>query len=326
MARKSLSDSLKTVERHYIETGKLPDERSPYTMLALSKLIRWEKQPRTYLSPSALQQLANSIKENGLKHPLLVRPKGDVYEVIAGDRRFRGAGIAGLGEVPCYVREMDDEEALEESLSENLDREDLNPIEVLNTLLQLLSFKLDLPGERVCQFLKDMRNEWEHKTDRSLDINIPNPDDRAQQLVLQVFQQHGYSWYSYTCNQLKLRDLPPDLYDAIAGGRIEYSKGLRFKVIKDSTERALLLERAIVEGWTQKEIGEKIKEWRDSLAGNLGGRSLKANPGKRVSSLADRIKSLEYWKSDPDLWKQLEKKLASIERWLDERETKSDDD
>jgi len=86
-------------------------------------------QPRARFSEEGLKELADSIRQKGLLQPLLIRPKGDGYELVAGERRFRAAQMAGLSEVPAVVREMDDRAALEVALVENLQREDLSPVE-----------------------------------------------------------------------------------------------------------------------------------------------------------------------------------------------------
>lgn len=86
-------------------------------------------QPRKYFDESKLQELSETIKEKGILDPLMVRRVGEGYELIAGERRWRAAQKAGLKEVPVIVKEVDDREALEISLIENLQREDLNPIE-----------------------------------------------------------------------------------------------------------------------------------------------------------------------------------------------------
>ena len=85
-------------------------------------------QPRTRMDPGSLEELAASIKAQGVMQPIMVRPVGeDGYEIIAGERRWRASQIAGLAEVPCLVREIPDEAALAMSLIENIQREDLNP-------------------------------------------------------------------------------------------------------------------------------------------------------------------------------------------------------
>jgi ParB family chromosome partitioning protein len=87
-------------------------------------------QPRTRMDPGSLEELAASIKAQGVMQPILVRPVGkDRYEIIAGERRWRASQLAGLAEVPVLIREIPDEAALAMSLIENIQREDLNPLE-----------------------------------------------------------------------------------------------------------------------------------------------------------------------------------------------------
>jgi ParB family chromosome partitioning protein len=96
-------------------------------------------QPRTRMGEQALRELAASIRAQGLMQPLLVRPVGrDRYELIAGERRWRAAQLAGLAEVPVLVREVPDNAALAMALIENIQREDLNPIEVASGLQRLI--------------------------------------------------------------------------------------------------------------------------------------------------------------------------------------------
>lgn len=96
-------------------------------------------QPRTHMNEQALNELAASIRAQGLMQPLLVRPVGrDQYELIAGERRWRAAQLAGLGEVPVLVRDVPDNAALAMALIENIQREDLNPIEEAAGLQRLI--------------------------------------------------------------------------------------------------------------------------------------------------------------------------------------------
>ena len=96
-------------------------------------------QPRTRMDPGSLEELAASIKAQGVMQPIMVRPVGeDGYEIIAGERRWRASQIAGLSEVPCLVREIPDEAALAMSLIENIQREDLNPLEEAGGIQRLI--------------------------------------------------------------------------------------------------------------------------------------------------------------------------------------------
>ncbi len=95
-------------------------------------------QPRKDFSTAALQELAESVKEQGILQPLIVRPQGNGYEIIAGERRWRAAQMAGLTEVPVIVRQVDDRAVLEMALIENLQRENLNAIEEAQGYAQLI--------------------------------------------------------------------------------------------------------------------------------------------------------------------------------------------
>lgn len=101
----------------------------PVHRVALDRLRPCPLQPRKEFAREALHELASSIKEQGIIQPLLVRPRDDVFELIAGERRWRAAQLAGLSEVPVIVREADDREVLAMALIENLQRENLNPLE-----------------------------------------------------------------------------------------------------------------------------------------------------------------------------------------------------
>ena len=107
----------------------LPKNSGSPTSLPLGLIKPNPDQPRRHFDQAALEELAASVRKQGLLQPLLVRPKGDAYELVAGERRYRAAQLAGLQEVPVIVRDLDDRQALELALVENLQREDLNPLE-----------------------------------------------------------------------------------------------------------------------------------------------------------------------------------------------------
>src|SRR5690606_2145698 len=109
------------------------------TTLKLAQLRAGKYQPRTRMDEGSLYELAESIQSQGVMQPILVRPLADVgYEIIAGERRFRAAGLAGLDEVPVLVRDVGDEAAAVMALIENMQREDLNPLEEAQGLHRLI--------------------------------------------------------------------------------------------------------------------------------------------------------------------------------------------
>lgn len=108
----------------------LPDGDYQLEHLSIEKIVPGEYQPRQSMDQGALQELADSIKEQGLLSPIIVRPQDkDRYEIVAGERRFVAAGLAGLTEVPVIIRQLDDKKTLALALIENLQREGLNPID-----------------------------------------------------------------------------------------------------------------------------------------------------------------------------------------------------
>ena len=128
------------VKHATVSTASSPEEGKDGTlMVKLSKVEPNREQPRKNFDEDSLQELAESLKQFGMLQPILVQNRGDYYEIIAGERRWRAAKIAGLKEVPVIVRELTDQEIVEISLIENIQREDLNPIEEAQAYKRLLT-------------------------------------------------------------------------------------------------------------------------------------------------------------------------------------------
>ena len=100
-----------------------------YKFIDINIIIANEKQPRTHFEKEKIQELAESIKQNGLLQPIVVRPYGDVYQIVVGERRYRACQLAGLEEIPCLVQEYDEQESATAALVENIQRENLSAIE-----------------------------------------------------------------------------------------------------------------------------------------------------------------------------------------------------
>ncbi len=113
------------------------ERRESMRMMPVEQIRRGEYQPRKTFEPEALQELADSISVQGIIQPLVVRPVADGHELIAGERRWRAAQLAGLFEVPVIVRELDNTAVAAVALIENIQREDLNPLEEAGALLRL---------------------------------------------------------------------------------------------------------------------------------------------------------------------------------------------
>jgi ParB family chromosome partitioning protein len=148
MTRKALGRGLNALLR---ET-EAPPSGAGLEQVPLNRIDPNPFQPRTQLPSEALEELANSIRASGLIQPILLRPNGERYQLVAGERRWRAAGKAGLEKVPAVVRDIADTEALELALAENLLREALNPLEIARAY-ERLQKQFHLTHEQIAERL-----------------------------------------------------------------------------------------------------------------------------------------------------------------------------
>ena len=128
------------------------EEKEPQTLVKITKVEPNREQPRKNFDEDALQELADSIKQFGLLQPILVQDRKDYYEIIAGERRWRAAKLAGLKEVPVVIKDYSPQEIMEVALIENIQREDLNPVEeakAYQNLIKEYNLKQEEVAERV---------------------------------------------------------------------------------------------------------------------------------------------------------------------------------
>lgn len=130
--------------------------KEPETIVKITKIEPNREQPRKNFDEEALQELADSIKQFGLLQPILVQDRNTYYEIIAGERRWRAAKLAGLKEVPVIIRNYTEQEIVEISLIENIQREDLNPIEEAQAFKRLLT-EFNLKQEEVAERVSKSR-------------------------------------------------------------------------------------------------------------------------------------------------------------------------
>lgn len=134
------------------ETGNEPE-----AVLSISEIARNPNQPRKTFDEDKLAELADSIRQNGVLQPILVRRKGQKYEIVAGERRYQASKLAGLTEIPAVVREIDDDKVFQLALIENLQRSDLSPIEEAKGYKQLLTSQ-SLTQEELAKILSKSRS------------------------------------------------------------------------------------------------------------------------------------------------------------------------
>ncbi len=252
----------------------------------LSALRFNENQPRQHFDPVALEDLAHSIRERGVLEPILVRRAGDAYEVVAGERRARAAKIAGLEEVPAIVIDVDDREALEIAITENLQREDLNAVEETEAVLGLLEVTLAEKRSGVVELLHALYAEERGRTSsRKVD---PKKRDAAQD----VFRRVGrFGVSSFVSNRLPILDFPPELLDAVRVGQIEFTKAQAIARVGDVKAQRRLLADAISDDLSLSQIRRRITELRGH--GDAGGKKAQgaADEAQRLVSDAKRLLS-----------------------------------
>ena len=178
-------------------------------------------QPRKNFEPEALAQLADSIAANGVLQPILVRQTGERYEIIAGERRFRGAKLAGLGEIPAIVVEADDLTAARYALIENLQREDLNPYEEAVAYDRLMR-EFGLSQEEIAGQLGKSR--------------------------------------SAVANSLRLLDLPEEVVKMLTDGVLTAGHGRTLLGLKDRNQIIPLAKRCVSRNLSVREMEQVVKQ------------------------------------------------------------------
>ena len=172
--RKSFLDT--EAARAFIKSGETTTPTQPtqgaIATIAIADIEIPEYQPRQFFDPQKLEELAESIGKQGILEPLLVRSKANgKYELVAGGRRYRAAKMVGLTEVPAIALELDDREALSVAIVENLQREDLNPVEETEGILRLLGLQLGTSVEEVPKLLYQLRHEAKKESGHNVMAN-----------------------------------------------------------------------------------------------------------------------------------------------------------
>lgn len=177
-AKVSSSESKKTEETAELKSGE--------QMMKINMVEPNRDQPRRNFEEDALLELADSIKQYGVLQPLIVRKRNDYYEIIAGERRWRAAKMAGVKEVPVIIKEYNEQEILEIALIENIQRENLNPIEeamAFKKLLEEFNLKQDEVAERVSKSRTAVTNS----------MRLLKLDQRVQQMIIDDMISTGHA-------------------------------------------------------------------------------------------------------------------------------------
>ena len=179
------------------------EEESGEIFVKISKIEPNREQPRKDFKEEQLQELADSIRQYGVLQPLLVQKKGDLYQIIAGERRWRAAKLAGIKEIPVVIREYGKQQAMEIALIENVQREDLNPIEeavAYQRLMQEFHLKQEEIAERVSKNRSTITNS----------MRLLNLVPKVQQMLMEGLLTSGHARALLAIqdeeNQLKLAE------------------------------------------------------------------------------------------------------------------------
>ncbi len=268
--------------------------------------IRFPKnQPRRYFDSQKMEQLVLSVREHGILEPLLVRPlREGEYELVAGERRYRAAKEVGLREVPVVSRELTDEDAIQLALIENLQREDLNPVEETEGILHLLAIKLKISVQDIPPLLYRMQKEAKGKAAHNV---VGQSEVEA---IKSVFNSLGLlSWESFINHRLPLLNLPSDVLEALRQGEIAYTKAQAISRVKEEVQRKKLLKESIVEDLSLSQIRERIQTMRPEPDPHT--------PKVAFESLSRRLIRAKLWE-DPKKWKRAQSLLVKLEALLSE--------
>jgi ParB family chromosome partitioning protein len=196
-------------------------DRDSIMELEIGQIHPNPNQPRKEFDQVRLEELAASIREHGIVQPIVVRPKGKGYEIVAGERRWRAAQLAGLAKVPALVRDFSEAETMEIALIENLQREDLNPLEEAEAYRVLIE-TFNLTQEELAQRLGKSRSQ--------------------------------------IANTLRLLQLSPVVRDEVRAGRLSMGHAKVLLGVTDATQQAALANRVVTEGLSVREIEELARD------------------------------------------------------------------
>lgn len=239
------------------DLGGAPEGDRAVGTVPIEAIVYNERQPRQFLDPAGLAQLAASIRERGVLEPVLVRRVGDHFELVAGERRTRAAREAGLTDVPAIVLDIDDREALEISIMENLQREDLNAVEETEAVLQLLQLSLDLDRPGTLALIGEVVQEARGRAGQG------RFDGAHKGAAVGLFERLGrFTPASFLANRVPILSFPEELLAAVRSGRLAFTKAQALARVEDAHERQRLLDEAIREDLSLSQIRRRITEVR----------------------------------------------------------------
>ncbi len=245
----SISEKVQPVPQKTINTRDLDPSLRVWS-LAVEKVVPNSTQPRKDFLKEPLEELAKSIKEQGVIQPITVRKKGDNYEIIAGERRWRASQLAGLQEVPAIIKEVDDQKSMELALIENLQREDLNPVE------EAMGYQL----------------------------LIDDYDLSQQDLATKV----GKSRSTIT-NSLRVLTLPRDVRQLLRQGLLSLGHAKVLLGIENPKEQLTLAKKAVQKKLSVRALEKEIRKGRSQKPEDIDGLAVSERLAKGLASDLQKI-------------------------------------
>ena len=231
---------------------ELDTDENSIRQIPLNEIDRNPRQPRATFDEDALKALSDSIRQTGVLQPLLVTQEDSGrYQIVAGERRFRAARMAGLSEVPVIIREMSDEQAMQISLIENLQREDLNPMEEAEGIRSLM--------------------------------------DQAHYTQEQVAERLGRSRPA-VANTLRLLTLPADMQTAVRTGRLSAGHGRALAGIRDDGARQALFQKALRDNLSVRQL-EMLAADQETVPDKVPSRPRHTVLAPELQDMQERLRS-----------------------------------
>ena len=327
----SLSGFTKSLERH----AERKSDPLRIFDIPLNKLTTAPWNARRRFDEGAVARLGRDLEANGQIHPILVRPKGDFYEIVVGERRFRAAQAVGWAKLKAQEAVVGDREAQRISLAENLGREDLNPFEETLGYMQLLLLELRAADvsefanstsedemSRLAQVLRDFyrdvtraRNNVIPEDEEPIYAKTGSLGPTLKQILENIFDGSGsMTWLSFVKNRLPLLELPQDVRNALQEGRLEYTKARVVARVDNEGLRRKLLAEAINKSLSLADLRKRVNAQRTpAVFGNLDVRKKLCARTRRVSEAMRTSGTLEH----KTKLKKAERLLADLERLLE---------
>lgn len=288
-------------------------ERSQTESVPIDQIVLPANQPRHYFDEQAMQELTTSVRQHGILQPLLVRAiENNRYELVAGERRYRAAKSANMEDIPVIVKELSEDDAIEIAILENLQRQDLNPIEETEAILDLISKRLNQPRKAIISLL----NKASHTDLKSADNVIRTTEWKT---IESVFAAIGrFTPESFRSNRLPLLKLPNDILKELRAGSIQYTKAREAAKIQDPKRRKSLLRKIVSNDMSLREIREHVKDAKTTpVKAEQKAEAIQSDLFiRRIANIQSKAKQSKVW-SNKSRMKKIESLLNELEAFID---------